>query len=234
MAVRLDGALVAVREGDPSRAHATRLPGDLLRVLEESGAALRDVTLLAVGLGPGAFTGLRVGLAAMQGLAFATKLPVVGVSGLEALAVQAARGPGVTGDVVIGIWIDGARAEVFAARYRVDPSSATGVAGIDEPLAAPPPVVLDAWTADARMPTVWIGSGAALYESLLRERGALPQGVLPWAPLAPTIGELAERSFAAGVQASPHALRPLYVRRPDAELARDRGRSPRVESETRP
>ena len=91
VAVRRDGVVVYARDGDGSRPHGMRLPGDALAALEACGLTLGDVTLLAVGLGPGPFTGLRVGLATIEGLAFATGLPVVGVSGLDALAVAAAR-----------------------------------------------------------------------------------------------------------------------------------------------
>ena len=66
--------------------HAERLPGDLLALLERHGLRPPDVDVFAVATGPGSFTGLRIGIAAIQGLAFATGRPVVGVSALEALA----------------------------------------------------------------------------------------------------------------------------------------------------
>ena len=123
VALRRDGALVLARAGDPAEPHAVRLPGALIDLVAGDGATLDDVTLLAVGLGPGAFTGLRVGLATMQGLAFATGVPIVGVSGLDALAVAAHRAAS-DARRVIGVWLDAGRQEVFAARYRVDPSAA--------------------------------------------------------------------------------------------------------------
>ncbi len=233
VAFRRDGALLDTREGDAGRPHATRLPGDLLDLLSDHGTSLRDLTLLAVGLGPGAFTGLRVGLAAMQGLAFATSLPIVGISGLDAVAAAAAREAGPGRGSTIGVWLDAARREVFAARYQVDPAALFGVTPLDEPVAGAPAGVLDRWRDEGGVPGVWVGSGAGLYESLLREGLALSGPVLAAGPLAPTMAMLAEKAFAAGLQVAPHALRPVYVRRPDAELARDRRRGPHVESETR-
>src|SRR5688572_28314370 len=76
--------------GDAEQPQATRLPGDLRRLLEQSGHALADVDLFAVATGPGSFTGLRVGIATMQGLAFALNRPLIGVSAFDALARLAA------------------------------------------------------------------------------------------------------------------------------------------------
>lgn len=227
VALRRDGTLVDAREGDPTRQHGVRLPGDLLALVAADQATLDDVTLLAVGLGPGAFTGLRVGLATIQGLAFATGLPVVGVSGFDALAVAAARSAaGSSG--AIGIWLDGARGEVFAARYERAPAERFGVAAVGEALAAAPEAVIDAWREEGEWPKVWIGSGVTLYERVLRESAARPYRIVEPPLLAPLVAELAELSAAEGGAVAPHALRPVYVRRPDAELARQRATAPRV------
>src|SRR6478735_2358845 len=146
VALRRDGALVLARAGTPAEPHAVRLPGALIDLVADDGATLDDVQLLAVGLGPGAFTGLRVGLATMQGLAFATGLPIVGVSGLDALAVAAHRAVS-DRNRVIGVWLDAGRQEVFAARYRVDPRAAFGVTAVGDPISARPGAVLDKWRA---------------------------------------------------------------------------------------
>jgi tRNA threonylcarbamoyladenosine biosynthesis protein TsaB len=226
VALRTAGEPVAARSGDRTRPHATRLPGDLFELLSDRRTTLADLTLLAVGLGPGAFTGLRVGLATMQGLAFATGLPIVGVSGLDALASVAACERGSrTGTVAV--WLDGARREVFAARYRAEAGQLFGVVEVGEALAGSPGSVLERWMAEAAAPPdTWIGSGAELYGSVLESRlGSLPQ-IVRSPLLAPVIAELAERALRAGHAVSPHALRPIYVRRPDAELAREQGRVP--------
>ena len=221
IALRRDGATVLARVGDPSEPHAVRLPGALTDLLAEDGAMLEDVQLLAVGLGPGAFTGLRVGLATMQGLAFATATPIVGVSGLDALAVAAHRAA--TGrEGIIGVWLDAARQEVFAARYRVDPRSSLGVTAIGDPVSARPLAVIDSWRASADpMPGIWIGGGVMTYAATI-EAFRTPVETVETPILAPLIAELGERIYEAPGPVAPHALRPLYVRRPDAELARSR------------
>src|SRR5262245_51166335 len=72
--------------GDGSRSYAERLPGDLVALLEAQKLSLADVFAFAVASGPGSFTGLRVGIATMQGLAFAAARPLIAVSALDALA----------------------------------------------------------------------------------------------------------------------------------------------------
>jgi len=221
VALRRDGALVLARAGDPAEPHAVRLPGTLIDLVAEDGATLDDVQLLAVGLGPGAFTGLRVGLATMQGLAFATGLPIVGVSGLDALAVEARRAAA-DRECVIGVWLDAGRQEVFAARYRVDPSAAFGVTAIEDPMSARPAAVLEKWRATREpMPAVWIGGGAVTYAADAESSGASIR-ILDTPLLAPLVAELGEQIASENGSVAPHALRPLYIRRPDAELARSR------------
>ena len=198
-----------------------RLPGALIDLVAEDGATLDDVQLLAVGLGPGAFTGLRVGLATMQGLAFATGLPIVGVSGLDALAVAAYRAVA-DHERVIGVWLDAGRQEVFAARYRVDPSAPFGVTAIDDPMSARPGAVLEKWRSTGEpMPAVWIGGGAVTYAAHVGPEDAAIR-ILDTPLLAPLVAELGEQIASAHGPVAPHALRPLYIRRPDAELARSR------------
>jgi len=225
VALRRDDALVFARAGDGTRPHGVRLPGEALAALEAANLRLRDLTLLAVGLGPGPFTGLRVGLATIEGLAFATGLPVVGVSGLGALAVAASRA--VPSARQVAVFLDGARGEVFAARYVVTPETPLEPRAIDEPCAAPPRAVLDTWRTEGALPEVFIGSGAMLYRRDIL--AAAPITRLVEAPLlAPLVAELGERMAARGDVVPLHSLRPVYVRRPDAEIARRRAETPRV------
>src|SRR5512132_3725834 len=86
-----DGHVVAERAGDGSRTHGERLPRELMELLESAGVTLRDIDRFAVSTGPGSFTGLRVGIATIQGLALAQHKLVVPVSSFEALAFVTAR-----------------------------------------------------------------------------------------------------------------------------------------------
>jgi tRNA threonylcarbamoyladenosine biosynthesis protein TsaB len=195
--------LLEVAAIDPSRPVATRLPGDLAALLERHGLALPSIDLFAVATGPGSFTGLRIGIATMQGLAFAEERPLVGVSAFEALAscVAAPR---------VGVWIDAWRGEVYAATLANDPEPRLE----GEPMVAPPAMVLAERGTAA--PPIYIGDGALRYKQIL------PRVVEPTPLLAGAIARLAHTRADAGEQPPPHAIRPLYVRRPDAELARDR------------
>jgi tRNA threonylcarbamoyladenosine biosynthesis protein TsaB len=156
----MDGdRLLAVIHGDPSRTHGERLPGEIDRAMEAAGVTPRDLGLLAVATGPGAFTGLRIGLAAMQGLAMVIGRPVVGVSALDALA--AAVFEGADPDVeAVAPWLDAQRGEVFGAFYR----RGAQAEGMREPTAGPtvgaPEVVLATVPPDLAAGTVFVGDGA--------------------------------------------------------------------------
>lgn len=216
------------RIGDPAVPHGRRLPGDVLAAIEAAHVTLADVDLYAVASGPGAFTGLRIGIATIQGLAFAHGRPVVAVSALDALAHQAlAQAPAGAG-TLIATWMDAARGEVFAALYEVPGREATeedeAVTLRDEPSVGPPESTLERWREIlGGRPVVAAGEGAQRYEHLIRAQlGESGWRLAAPAPLAAVIGRLALSRAAQGKAGPPHAVRPLYVRRPDAELARDR------------
>ena len=218
-----DDDVVHEQIGDGSRDQAERLPRDVATLLERQGVTLPDVDAFAVATGPGSFTGLRVGIATMQGLAMAMQKPLIGVSAFDALAWLAnseppgsPRGPDEVRakKVEVATWIDAWRGEVFAARFE------NGLV-VGEPVVAPPDVLL------ARLkgrPTLFTGDGASLYESRIRaELGDDARFAMPIAPaLAGAVATLAGRVYRAGERPLPHAIRPIYVRRSDAELAADR------------
>ena len=93
-----DGVVLCEHAGDASTPQAERLPGDLMTLLERSGIALPEIDAFAVATGPGSFTGLRIGIATMQGLAFAMEKPLIGVSGFDALAFSLRRKPEATAE----------------------------------------------------------------------------------------------------------------------------------------
>lgn len=222
---------LAIVDGDPSRTHGERLPGELETALARAGVMLPDIDLFAVARGPGAFTGLRIGLAAMQGAAMVTGRPVIGVSALDALAAAAAAqlaGP----EALIGVWMDAARGEIFASAYHAsrDADGSSALTILTAPEVDRPEAVWSRWTALAphlpapartnqHLPAPgWflIGDGAVRYQAVL---GEIPN--IPAPPLAPFIGRLARRQGGEGPHL-PHDLQPLYVRRPDAELGQGR------------
>lgn len=218
--------VVDERGGDPSRTHAQRLPGDLLRVLERRGLAMSDVDLFAVASGPGSFTGLRIGIATMQGLAVVQRRRVAAVSALEALAHLAALEA--APDAIVAAWMDAHRHEVFSALYRVRraaPFSADRLVELDAAAVGDPAATLARWAGPTcGAPDVIIGDGAILYRDVIRGSAAARAAIVEPPPIAGAVGRLAIAQASRHETGDPGAVRPLYVRRPDAEIARDAAR----------
>ncbi|HEU4786860.1 MAG TPA: tRNA (adenosine(37)-N6)-threonylcarbamoyltransferase complex dimerization subunit type 1 TsaB [Gemmatimonadaceae bacterium] len=210
-----DGEIVDVYIGDAARTHGERLPNDVHRLLARNRVRAADIDLFAVAAGPGSFTGLRVGIAAVQGLAFATARSVVAVSALDMLA---RAGTGNNEPPRIAAWMDAQRAQVFAALYEPTPNASPRP--IRPPVAASPDDVLRAWEEELQPSAVrFVGDGAIRYAELIR--ATLPQAdIAPLPPLAPEIARFAHAHVSEAV--APHAIVPIYVRPPDAELARAR------------
>jgi tRNA threonylcarbamoyladenosine biosynthesis protein TsaB len=225
-ALSRDGVVLREDAFDPSRQLALQLPDALEAVLALAGAELREVDAFAVATGPGSFTGLRIGIATMQGLAFAAEKPLIGISALTALSAVAS--PAFLGSR-IATWIDAWRGDVYAAMYEDGRVAA-------EPVVANPANLLDALAPckDAygdQGPAVlaandilFIGDGAATYrEMILTRLGNAARIAEPTSPpLSGIIAMLATIQYRNGHLPPPHAIRPLYVRRSDAELARQR------------
>ncbi len=217
------GQVIGCLSGDSTEAHSERLPGDVLTLLAQHSTALREIELFAVCVGPGSFTGLRVGLATVKGFALVSGRKVVPISSLEAVAhagfdsTERESTPS-----VIVPWMNGQRGEVFASIYAVDDGT---LVELEEPRVGTPEAILKSWSHRLRQPNImFVGDGlveddAAITAHLKSNVVLSPK--LP--PLAPIIGILAE---ALGVdEALPaHSVAPLYVRRPDAELAREQRR----------
>jgi tRNA threonylcarbamoyladenosine biosynthesis protein TsaB len=207
--------LVHEMTGDVSRTHGERLPLDFMRVCEGAGVALNDIDVIAVAAGPGSFTGLRVGIAAVQGLAFALDRRVVPVSTLEAVAA-AANEPA----KYLGAWVDAQRGEVFAQLFIV--SDALETTPATSPMVAAPKRVIEGWREQVELDAVsFHGDGAVRYaDDIQRAAGAAFRVASRAEPLAGAIGKIAAAAPHRAVL--PHAIVPIYVRRPDAELARER------------
>lgn len=220
VAVLEDGRVLAAVAGDGARTHAERLPREILDVVSAASLRTTDIDLFAVAAGPGSFTGLRIGIASIQGFATVHRRPVAAVSVLRALAEAAAEHLPLGSRV--GAWMDGRRHEIFTALYDVvEPPTADRAAVLVEVEPARVGSATDTigrWLACGR-PAVICGDGAVLYAGDIGDHAR----VLPPPPLAPHIGRLAPVS----AQGSAAAVQPLYVRRTDVELARDAAASGR-------
>jgi len=168
--------------------HGEQLAPLIAAGLERAGVTRHDLTALAVGVGPGPFTGLRVGLVTARTLAMVLEIPVYGVCSLDVLALEAAPTLGTPFLVAT----DARRKEVYLASYDADGSRVEG------------PVVEKPALVASDLPVV--GEGGALYpEAFPHARG----------PLRPSAGWLA-RAVAEEL-AELLDPEPLYLRRPDAE-----------------
>lgn len=199
-----DGAVLEARE-DPSAGerpgHSTRLLALAAELLERAGVDWSEVDRIAVGVGPGTFTGLRVGLASAHGLALSCGAELVGVSSLRALALGGAREqPRVLAA------IDARRGELFVAGYQ------------QEMELIAPRALAPAAASELLAGAEWValGDGARLYRRELEAAGAtVPSDGSALHRIAG--GALCELGLTAAVAAGP--LVPDYLRRPDAALA---------------
>ena len=215
-ALARDGHGLAMYEGDAAITHGERLPGDLMRLLDAHGLSIADVDLFAVASGPGSFTGLRIGIATMQGLALANGRPLAGVSALDAIHDAVSSQPSAFSSASdIAVWMDAQRGQVFSATYR-------NGAVIEAAIVDAPSAILARWARDRARPTIFAGDGALAYQHLVRAADPAAQIVDPVPPLAPSIARRAEADVRQHGASLPDAIRPIYVRRPDVELTRDR------------
>jgi tRNA threonylcarbamoyladenosine biosynthesis protein TsaB len=186
----------------------------LEHLLRWSGVDLAQVGGVAVGIGPGLFTGLRVGVETARSLAQALQVPIVGLGSLDVLA-YAVR---VTRRAIAAV-IDGRRGEVFFALYRPVPG---GVVRVLEPSVGPPDHLvaeLEALEGDVLV----AGDGAILYHDEIAELGARVDFASPLAahPAAAALVELAVPRFLREDHDRLFDVVPLYLRKSDAEIAWD-------------
>jgi tRNA threonylcarbamoyladenosine biosynthesis protein TsaB len=211
------GSVVAESRVSVAITHGERLMGTIDTVLRSARWTLADVEAFAVALGPGSFTGLRIGLSTVKGLAFATGRPVVGVPTLEALAWRLPF----CGYPVCPI-LDAKKSEVYTALYR----TRDGRLALEE---GPRAVAPETLAADLRGtldgPVVFLGDGVAPFGRVLTEilgaRALLAPADLRL-PSAATVGELGGWALARGEAQDPAGLVPLYLRPSEAELSRER------------
>jgi tRNA threonylcarbamoyladenosine biosynthesis protein TsaB len=216
-----DERVIDERAGDGSRTHGERLPSELAQL----GAAWPTVDVFAVASGPGSFTGLRIGIATMQGLALVTGARVIGISALDAIA-QLASGDLAAG-ALVAAWVDAQRSEVFSALYRVADAplfSPERLIVLEPPAVASPTFTLESWSAFDLRSAAFAGDGTERYASTLRAHDAAVR-LAPAALLAGAIGRMAAVVASRGLAGSAASIQPLYVRRPDAELYREHSQS---------
>jgi len=205
------GSVALWRDGQPlgervlSQAldHGALLFVELRRLFEELALAPSDLDLIAVSLGPGSFTGLRIGLTAARTAAYVLGKPLLGVGSLDVLAENAppeAR--------TVATALDAKRGDVYACVFgrehgRLRRRSAYQVVKPEE--------------LDLPTPCHVLGDALARYRSAFERPGAVLLDEDLWRPRATVVARLGAERFAAGERQDLHSLEPLYLRRPEAE-----------------
>lgn len=214
VALLVDGQLAAEFVEVSAYRHSERLFALVDEALAGAGVGHGDLEAVAVTVGPGSFTGLRVGLATAKGIAFALGLPLAGVSTLEALARRAMPFPG----LVLPL-LDARKRQVYAAAYR----------GRDGATAVPPGAWAPGELADRVRAlggsVLALGSGLGPYRAAFEEVLGETLSCAPpsrWHVSPGQVALLGERALREGRAGPPAALAPLYLRRSEAEEAKER------------
>ena len=217
-------ASVGLIDGDTELAERSQTvtgshAGTLLPMIEETlaaaGIGLRDLELLAVSVGPGSFTGLRIGLSVTKGLAWANGIPVVGVPTLEALASVAAPRPGFICPV-----LDARKREVYGAAFRWTGAALECVAEVAV-------LTPERFAARLSLPCTLIGDGVDAYASIWRACLGESAELIPFADLSPrgsAVARLGATRFRLCGPANVAQMEPIYVRKSEAEVQRQRRR----------
>jgi tRNA threonylcarbamoyladenosine biosynthesis protein TsaB len=210
-----DGELLAELSASVRATHGETLLPHVARVIELAGLTLADIDALAVGIGPGSFTGVRIGVATAKGLALAEAKPLIGVSSLRVLARGLVAGAGLRVPL-----IDAHKGEVYTAAYALDDDGA--LRECVAPFHAPPEEAAARLCAAAGDEAMWIaGNALARYgASLSAALGARARRAPSFCdvPRAACLAHEAQLSFEAHGPSDLASLEPMYLRASDAKL----------------
>lgn len=215
IAVARDGQTVAESLFGTDRTLSARLLPEISRLLAIAGLEMNEIDLFGCGLGPGSFTGIRAGVATIQGLALATGTPCTGFSSLAMLAMNAFGGSGPVCSL-----LDARKNEVYAGLY----DCSSPIPSPFRPDCVVAPQLLAGRLCDITdQPVLFVGDGALRYRDVLAE---LMGDRALFAPPSAMNGRAAHGTFLAGqaflngCDPSPAALLPTYIRPSEAELNR--------------
>ena len=182
--------------------------GSVQWLMEAAGVEWEDLAGIGVSIGPGSFTGLRIGLAAAKAIAMAKGKPLVGVPTLQALACG-----GNVDKRTIGVLLDARKKEVYAGFFK--PDNQKGVVPQGNPVVMPPEKFLQ----QIQEPVTLVGPGVTAYQEIFagHEHIDLFPDYLA-SPRAAFVGMLAAQMLSEGVIDDPASLAPMYVRASEAEL----------------
>jgi len=209
-----EAGVLATATVSRGRHHAESIVPAVDFVCGRAGVALSEVDAVVVDVGPGLFTGLRVGVGSAKAFAFALGRPLVGVGSLEVLA-QAVVGAGVPGGTLVVAVVDARRGEVFAARFR----ARAGVAVPDGDEVRRAPEALADELSGLDEPVVVAGDGARRYAAVLGAiAGVVVAGEAHDHPSPSVLAALGLARVAGGAGLDPGAVLPHYMRAADVRI----------------
>jgi len=204
-----EGVLASTHSARPRR-HAESLTPAIEFICRQARTPLQEMGAVAVDIGPGLFTGLRVGVAAAKAIAHALRVPMIGVSSLDLLAFPVRYSP----KMIVAV-IDARRGELFHASYRQVPG---GLQRVTNPQGG----TVDDLTSDllaVRDDCLLVGDGAIRYADDLTAMPGIEIADLGLAfPSARSLVQLAHARALREEWIQPRDLAPLYLRKPDAEI----------------
>ncbi len=210
-----DGELISEWSASVRASHGETLLPAVQRLLEAANTPLSEIDVFAVGIGPGSFTGVRIGVATVKGLALAESKPIVGITSLRVLARGLVGGGGLRVPV-----IDAHKGEVYCAAYEIaeDGALLTRVA----PFHAPPEAAAKLLTSALPGELLWLaGNGLGRYgAAFLSPLGAFARRSPTFCdvPRAACLADEAARELALNGPSDLALLEPLYLRESDAKL----------------
>ena len=208
-----DGVLASVSVSR-GRRHVEVVAPTISFLCDRVGISPAAVDAIAVDVGPGLFTGLRVGVATAQSLAFAANVGVVAVTSFDVLAAAVCASGIASPDIRVIAVVDARRGEVFSASYRIDGQTpiSTGEPRIDSPddlaklLSGPGP-------------TLAVGGGAIRYADIFSAVAGVEIGGATWAsPPVDVLAQIGVRRALEGDLVTPSAVMPKYLREADARI----------------
>jgi tRNA threonylcarbamoyladenosine biosynthesis protein TsaB len=210
-----NGLRYAINE--TTKDHATWIQSAISSLFKDSGKKINDLSAVGVSIGPGSYTGLRIGLSTAKGLCFALKLPLITINTLEIMAFSAIQdipkkgpGPG-TGDLLICPMIDARRMEIFTAVYN------SSLAEIYKPHSR----ILDALTFDEllrRQKMLFLGNGSIKFQQVCQNANAIFKKLAlnPFTLSALTYKNFIGNNFATLAYAEPLYLKEFFTKQPES------------------
>lgn len=214
IALVVDGR-IAGEIARPVTSHGAALPGAVCELLDKSGLQPTDLAAIGVGIGPGSFTGLRIGLSYAKGLAFASGARIVGVPSLDALALAALDSPAARPGLQVCAMVDARKGEAYISLYEIVPN---GLKKVSQDVVMPLMRVPSHLSQGAILAGDYLANDAA---ALMGEKG-LGVTVLDRSAMESrgrNIAAIAAARLAAGDSDPVDTLEPLYVRSPDVRAA---------------